>query len=169
MYCSDCHGVEISSYNNEPAVRGVHGSANADILKGWWAPGTGLPDTGLAATQKLINDYNSFLCFRCHDEQYYGGWGGTITLGSHFAHNAGSANKDHQVPCWACHGRKVHGKNRYHLVSLESDEDAGYVFSVLDSYTHAATPIKGNCTTSGGSMQCSDYVRRGDLNAAVDH
>jgi predicted CXXCH cytochrome family protein len=154
MYCGDCHGAAASAWNAEPSVQGPHGSANADILKGWWSTAS-----GLSASQNLWNNRNTFLCFRCHNPNFYGGWGGTESNGSYFTDN-GTANghnsivrKEHRVPCAACHGAKVHGKNRDHLISLSGDDSPSV--SKNTGYTHRTNGqyAKNDCTTSG----CASY------------
>jgi predicted CXXCH cytochrome family protein len=66
MYCSDCHGGNVTSAtsvipnggeNGEPW--GPHGSDNNFILKGAW------------------NNNSATLCFKCHDQQVYSPTGDT--------------------------------------------------------------------------------------------
>ena len=116
MYCSDCHGSEISS---DPA--GPHGSTIEHILKGNYNRDTG--KSGL--------DTSDHLCFDCHDYQTYKA-DGNISTGSGFARwqsggytnlhtcqKHGSAKGD--CVCMDCHCALPHGINRKHLIVLTSD------------------------------------------------
>jgi len=118
MYCSDCHGSNVTSgtsvipnggENGNPW--GPHGSTNDFILKGLWnnATGTGQQATGL--------------CFKCHSYTIYatradvrtGFWLTDQGKDGHSFH----ADKIGTMRCNWCHVAVPHGwKNKAFLVNL---------------------------------------------------
>ncbi|MDL1967077.1 MAG: hypothetical protein LWW97_00670 [Deltaproteobacteria bacterium] len=138
MYCSDCHGSEISS---DPA--GPHGSIIAHILKGNYNR-----DTGKSSLKT-----SGHLCFDCHDYQTYKA-AGTNLGGSGFAElgydNLHTIHND--AVCMDCHSALPHGINRKHLIVLTKD-NADYIngakimsFTNVDDRTYS----KSNCSTTIG-------------------
>jgi hypothetical protein len=81
MYCTDCHGSDISGNTVDPdgageengAAWGPHGSSNPFILKGDWSgnvPGSNENDfTNREGTGE--GGSNDHLCFKCHDYAEY--------------------------------------------------------------------------------------------------
>lgn len=118
MYCSDCHGANVSSASSvvpdggENGVPwGPHGSNNAFLLKGQWNTSTG---TGQQA---------GGLCFKCHSYTVYATRGETRTgfwltdkgEDGHSFH----ADKIGRMRCNWCHVAVPHGwKNKAFLVNL---------------------------------------------------
>lgn len=145
MYCSDCHGSNVTSTISvipDPGKSwGPHGSANNFILKGDWNGATG---TGKA----------NGLCFKCHDYSTYGGGGGAQTgfflggepagltrIDGHKLH----FDKIGRMVCTWCHVAVPHGwKNKGLLVNLNDvGQEAGMP---------AGTQVRNNTTeayTSG--------------------
>jgi hypothetical protein len=138
MYCSDCHGSNVTSLTNvipnggeDGSSWGPHGSTNAFILKGSWDQQTG----AAGATDNGI-------CFKCHDWNYYGnqaaaptttlgasGFSG-VTAGMGFGCNnlvygainmhVGHANQlGRPLQCTWCHVAVPHGwKNKQLLIDI---------------------------------------------------
>jgi len=120
MYCSDCHGSNVTSAtsvipdngdNGNPW--GPHGSTNDFILKGNWTD-TGGGDANL-------------LCFKCHNKSAYAGTttSGTRNTGFFDGFNGRGnlhryhANKVGELRCTWCHVAVPHGwKNKALLVNL---------------------------------------------------
>jgi len=123
MYCSDCHGSNVTSAtsvipdggeNGNPW--GPHGSNNDFLLKGLWntATGTGQQTNGL--------------CFKCHDYNIYTGQTATRTgfwiVADRSAGNDGHAVHRNKISgtiikCNWCHVAVPHGwKNKAFLVNL---------------------------------------------------
>jgi hypothetical protein len=140
MYCSDCHGAEVSATNSvipdggENGVPwGPHGSANAFLLKGTWnsSTGSGQQSTGL--------------CFKCHSYTVYatnsgtrtGYWLTDIGKDGHSHH----ADKIGRMRCNWCHVAVPHGwKNKAFLVNLN---DVG-----AEAGQPAGTQLRNNTTAA---------------------
>lgn len=119
MYCSDCHGSDVTSTTsvipNTGKSWGPHGSTKDFILKGAWDSATGDGQT-------------NGLCFKCHDYSTYAAGGGTQTgfflggepvgptrIDGHTLH----FNKIGKMRCDWCHVAVPHGwKNKGLLVNL---------------------------------------------------
>ena len=141
MYCSDCHGSNVTSATSvipdAGKSWGPHGSANDFILKGGWNSSTGSGQT-------------AGLCFKCHDYNTYAGGGGARTgfwLGSdpipanvmdgHTLH----FNKIGRMVCNWCHVAVPHGwKNKALLVNLN---DVG-----PEAGQPAGTQVRNNTTAA---------------------
>jgi hypothetical protein len=118
MYCSDCHGANVTANNSvipdggeNGTPWGPHGSGNNFLLKGTWNTTTG---TGQQA---------SGLCFKCHSYNIYATNSGTRT--GFFLTDIGKdghthhADKIGQLHCNWCHVAVPHGwKNKAFLVNL---------------------------------------------------
>jgi hypothetical protein len=154
MYCSDCHGSNVSSttsvvpddssapYDARKSW-GPHGSSNNFILKGTWDTSTGSNNTGL--------------CFKCHDYSAYatgntfdGTNGGTRT-GFWTTDNGGAdghalhASKIGYMRCDWCHTAVPHGwKNKAMLVNLN---DVGLEVGVDDG-SGTASEVRANTTAA---------------------
>jgi hypothetical protein len=118
MYCSDCHGAEVSSPTSvipdggENGVPwGPHGSGNNFLLKGAWSSATGTGQQG------------NGLCFKCHSYAAYatrsdirtGYWLTDIGKDGHSHH----ADRIGRMRCNWCHVAVPHGwKNKSLLVNL---------------------------------------------------
>ena len=118
MYCTDCHGSNVSSptsvipdggENGNPW--GPHGSTNNFLLKGAWDSSTGSGQEG------------NGLCFKCHNYSVYatrgerrtGFWLQDIDKDGHSHH----ADKIGRMRCSWCHAAVPHGwKNKALLVNL---------------------------------------------------
>ncbi len=140
MYCSDCHGSNVTSAtsaipdggeNGNPW--GPHGSNNDFLLKGIWtlATGNGQQNTGL--------------CFKCHDYSRYatragirtGFWLTDVSEDGHSLH----ADKIGNMRCSWCHVAVPHGwKNKALLVNLNDVGPEGGLA--------AGTQVRNN-TTAG--------------------
>ena len=140
MYCSDCHGSNVSSAtsvipdggdNGNPW--GPHGSSNNFILKGLWnnATGSGQQANGL--------------CFKCHDYASYatnsgnrtGFWATDIGKDGHTHH----ADKLGRMRCNWCHVAVPHGwKNKALLVNLNDVGPEGGLA--------AGTQVRNNTTAA---------------------
>jgi hypothetical protein len=123
MYCSDCHGANVSSTNSvipENALSyrktwGPHGSDNDFILKGQWSDATGPGQT-------------SGICFKCHDfDSYAGNTGGAGKRTGFWLSDVGKDGHQRHVDlignggsrCTMCHIAVPHGwKNKGLLVNL---------------------------------------------------
>ncbi len=129
MYCTDCHGTPSGA-------RGPHGSPYPALLKGSY-------DTTIETRAELPSD---FICFRCHDESWY-------------KNDHVSRNPAHVVAsCKKCHGVKVHGANRAHLIRTNNPADESYdPTSVLDSNTapHPDETVRSSCSSSDPA--CEGY------------
>lgn len=140
MYCSDCHGSEVSwtqKGRGEPGngpdltkVQGPHGSNNPFLLKGIWA--------GNSPTPNSASNGNSSgsICGRCHDPV---GTGGGFNSGA-AAHSLGYKRVAY---CTTCHISVPHGwKNKAFLVNLLclGDEVPGYAPGCT-SYTWAESSV----------------------------
>ncbi len=117
MYCSDCHGSNVTSATSvipnggeNGSPWGPHGSNNNFLLKGLWNTSTG---SGQQATG---------LCFKCHDYANYGTSGGNG--GSGFSSGGTNYHTLHvdrigKIRCNWCHIAVPHGwKNKAFLVNL---------------------------------------------------
>ncbi|WP_418790417.1 cytochrome c3 family protein [Phosphitispora sp. TUW77] len=120
MYCTDCHGTSSGA-------AGPHGSPNPALLKGSY-------NTTIETRSGLPSD---FICFLCHDETWY--------KGSHAARNPA-----HIVACKKCHGVKVHGANRAHIIRTNNPADESYDSeSLIDSaVAHPDEMDWTDCTSS---------------------
>lgn len=123
MYCSDCHGSNVTSTTSvvpngtlagtgtstgTGSPWGPHGSANPFILKGTW---TGSSSTGTTP-----------LCLKCHDPTSSSGFSGAKpNLHQHHVDKVGA------IQCTWCHVAVPHGwKNKALLVNLNDvGEEAG--------------------------------------------
>jgi hypothetical protein len=138
MYCSDCHGAEVSSANSvipdggENGVPwGPHGSNYNFLLKGVWNTSTG------------TNQQATGLCFKCHSYTIYstranvrtGFWLTDRGEDGHSLH----ADKIGRMRCNWCHVAVPHGwKNKAFLVNLNDvGPEAGLA---------AGTQVRNNTT-----------------------
>ncbi|WP_210395521.1 cytochrome c3 family protein [Motiliproteus sediminis] len=111
MYCSDCHGSEVSwsqgSGPNSSQVQGPHGSNRPFILKGDW---------DLGVTPNAASDNNNSagtLCGRCHDPKSTSGFSGDTDASHNFS-------EKRTRPCMWCHVAIPHGwRNKAFLANLE--------------------------------------------------
>ena len=140
MYCSDCHGAEVSSATSvipdggENGVPwGPHGSSNNFLLKGAWSSATGTGQQG------------NGLCFKCHSYAAYatrsdirtGYWLTDIGKDGHSHH----ADKIGRLRCNWCHVAVPHGwKNKSLLVNLN---DVG-----PEAGQPAGTQVRNNTTAA---------------------
>ncbi|MCW8918340.1 MAG: cytochrome c3 family protein [Gammaproteobacteria bacterium] len=156
MYCSDCHGSNVTSLtdvipdggeNGNPW--GPHGSSNNFILKGTWDQETGATSSGL--------------CFKCHDWNQYANQNNGAPLQSGFRqptataqcavnfdtvnmHIGHAARIGAPLECTWCHVAVPHGwKNKQLLIDTFTD----------------ANPA--NC--AAGTVPCTDppYILEGYL------
>ena len=117
MYCSDCHGSNVTSAtsvipdggeNGKPW--GPHGSSNNFLLKGLWNTSTG---SGQQANA---------LCFKCHNYSYYatsGGGGGSGFSSGGTNYHTLHVDRIGKIRCNWCHIAVPHGwKNNAFLVNL---------------------------------------------------
>lgn len=124
MYCSDCHGSDVTSLTSVSPDRGngqpwgPHGSNNGFLLKGNWL--------NVVADNADAN----LLCYKCHNAQAYAN--STTALQSGFSTAVGEgalpaganlhqyhALKVNGYRCTACHSAVPHGfKNKAFLVNL---------------------------------------------------
>jgi hypothetical protein len=115
MYCSDCHGSNVTSgtsvipdsgENGKPW--GPHGSGNPFLLKGAW--------TNESTT-------STAMCMKCHNPTSSSGFSGGGRGNLHQYH----ADKTGPIECTWCHVAVPHGwKNRSFLVNLNDvGEEAG--------------------------------------------
>ncbi len=126
MYCSDCHGSNVTSTTSvipdAGKSWGPHGSTKDFILKGDWTSGTGDGQT-------------NGICFKCHDYNSYATGSGNRTgfwttdnggADGHQLHYAKTGNK---TRCAWCHVAVPHGwKNKGLLVNLNDvGPEAGLV------------------------------------------
>ena len=141
MYCSDCHGSNVTSTTSvipnggeNGAPWGPHGSANNFILKGAWNTATG---TGQQATG---------ICFKCHDYASYATDSGNRTGFYNDPTDQGRgdlhsyhANKIGRMRCNWCHVAVPHGwKNKALLVNLNDvGPEGGFA---------ASTQVRNNTT-----------------------
>ncbi len=150
MYCSDCHGSNVSSSTSvipdsaDPtrATWGPHGSTNYFILKGAWdtETGDGQESTGL--------------CFKCHDYASYalgtggggkrtGFWLTDVNEDGHQLHvdRVSATNGGVGSRCDWCHTAVPHGwKNKALLVNLNDvGPEAGQI---------PGTEVRNNTTTA---------------------
>jgi len=140
MYCSDCHGSNVTSQTSvipdggeNGNAWGPHGSANNFVLKGTWnnATGTGQQATGL--------------CFKCHDYNSYatnsGNRTGFYDTGGRGDLHSYHANKIGRMRCNWCHVAVPHGwKNKAFLVNLNDvGQEAGLA---------AGTQVRNNTTAA---------------------
>ncbi len=143
MYCTDCHGSNVSTSattipdggeNGNPW--GPHGSGNNFILKGAWntSTGTGQQGTGL--------------CFKCHDYGSYATASGSRTGFYNDPNDRGRgdlhqyhADKIGRMRCNWCHIAVPHGwKNKAFLVNLN---DVGGEAGLA-----AGTQVRNNTTAA---------------------
>lgn len=143
MYCSDCHGSNVTSStsvipdggeNGNPW--GPHGSNNNFILKGQWnnSIGTGQQATGL--------------CFKCHDYATYATDSGRRTGFYNDPNDKGRgdlhsfhANKLGRMRCNWCHVAVPHGwKNKAFLANLNDVGPEGGLA--------AGTQVRNNTTAA---------------------
>jgi doubled CXXCH motif protein len=140
MFCTDCHGSNVSSAtsvvpdggeNGNPW--GPHGSGNNFLLKGLWNTSTG--------TGQQTNG----LCFKCHSYNVYATNSGTRT--GFFLTDIGKdghthhADKIGRLRCNWCHVAVPHGwKNKAFLVNLNDvGPEAGLA---------AGTQVRNNTTAA---------------------
>jgi len=137
MYCTDCHGSNVSSNNSvipdggeNGNPWGPHGSSNDFLLKGSWNTGSG---AGQSTT----------ICFKCHAQAIYGvngGSGGTTGFmtdkgDGHWIHST-SRRLNVATKCNWCHVAVPHGwKNKALLgnlndVGVEAGQPAGTTVAV---------------------------------------
>jgi len=117
MYCSDCHGSNVTSNtsvipdggdNGNPW--GPHGSGNDFLLKGAWTDATG--------------SNASLLCFKCHVKAVYSGSTNSGQRTGFYGsqgnlHNYHVGRVGQELRCTWCHVAVPHGwKNRSLLVNL---------------------------------------------------
>lgn len=140
MYCSDCHGSEVTGTgvvpdNNTTGTMedgnpwGPHGSNNPFILKALWNSATGTGNS-------------THLCFKCHSYTKYAtrgggssGFGGSKDANLHSYH----ADKIGTLLCTWCHVAVPHGwKNKAFLVNLNRVGDENGV--------SAAVQVRNNTT-----------------------
>ena len=143
MYCSDCHGSNVTSQtsvipdggeNGNPW--GPHGSTNNFTLKGVWGSGTG---TGQQATG---------VCFKCHDYASYATNSGQRTGFFNDPNDRGRgdlhsyhAAKIGRMRCNWCHVAVPHGwKNKALLVNLNDVGPEGGLAS--------GTQVRNNTTAA---------------------
>jgi hypothetical protein len=113
MYCSDCHGSNVTSTSsvipNTGNAWGPHGSANPFILKGTWTNNSSNSSTPI--------------CLKCHNPTSSSGFtgGGKGNLHQYHIDRVG------KIECTWCHVAVPHGwKNRSLLVNLNDvGEEAG--------------------------------------------
>jgi Doubled CXXCH motif (Paired_CXXCH_1) len=144
MYCSDCHGAEVTATNSvvpnggeNGTPWGPHGSGNNFLLKGTWNTSTGTDQEAAG------------LCFKCHSYTVYatrsdtrtGYWLTDINKDGHTHH----ADKIGRLRCNWCHVAVPHGwKNKAFLVNLN---DVG-----AEAGQPAGTQLRNN-TTAGYNQQ----------------
>jgi hypothetical protein len=120
MYCSDCHGSNVTAgasvIPDTGNAWGPHGSSNPFILKGAWNGGASSSSTTL--------------CFKCHSYTLYAtegggssGFGGSADGNLHSLH----AKRIGSMRCNWCHVAVPHGwKNKALLVNINDvGEEAG--------------------------------------------
>lgn len=145
MYCTDCHGSDISGDTVDPdgsgeedgAPWGPHGSTNPFILKGDWsgnASGSSTNDFTDRPGTGENSDSTDHLCFKCHDYEQYATSGGTVQASGFGGTACGmmcspwtdqiNMHKFHvgaisNFRCTMCHVAVPHGwKNKAFLVNL---------------------------------------------------
>ena len=142
MYCSDCHGSEISS---DPA--GPHGSTIEHILKGNYNRNTGESGT------------SSHLCFDCHAYETYrasgtntGRYTTNFSTYKHDGINLHTYAKHNGAVCMDCHCALPHGINQRHLIVLTSDTSHYNNGAKIGTYTpnDSCDYDKWNCGTVSG-------------------
>ncbi|OGS92258.1 MAG: hypothetical protein A2Z95_01235 [Gallionellales bacterium GWA2_60_18] len=115
MYCTDCHGSNVTSSTSvipnsgeNGSPWGPHGSANPFLLKGAWT--------------NEVDDSNAF-CMKCHNPTSSSGFSGGGKGNLHSYHDG----KVTGLECSWCHVAVPHGwKNRSFLVNLNDvGEEAG--------------------------------------------
>lgn len=132
MYCSDCHGANISSSTSAPdggengVPRGPHGSENEFLLIGKWDSTTGTACNGINCNFEFRNDQQNDLCFKCHNRFAYAndngnfrnnasGFSGPTGENWHLLH----LDRLGRVKCNWCHVAVPHGwKNKGLLTNL---------------------------------------------------
>ena len=146
MYCSDCHGSNVTAATGvvpdggeNGNAWGPHGSNNNFLLKGLWTTATG---TGQQATG---------LCFKCHAYNAYATDSGTRT--GFFDAGSGKgdlhsyhANKIGRMRCNWCHVAVTHGwKNKQFLVNLRDvGPEAGRVAGTVVAPRFSQAPYYMN-------------------------
>jgi hypothetical protein len=124
MYCSDCHGSNVTSTtsvipdNTVPATGagnpwGPHGSANPFILKGVW--------------NKDSSHTNGPLCLKCHNPMTASAFNGS--KGNLHVHHNNKITTANRIQCTWCHVAVPHGwKNKSLVLNLNDvGEEAGFV------------------------------------------
>jgi hypothetical protein len=146
MYCSDCHGSNVTAATGvvpdggeNGNAWGPHGSNNNFLLKGLWTTATG---SGQQATG---------LCFKCHAYNAYATDSGTRT--GFFDAGSGKgdlhsyhANKIGRMRCNWCHVAVTHGwKNKQFLVNLRDvGPEAGRVAGTVVAPRFSQAPYYMN-------------------------
>jgi predicted CXXCH cytochrome family protein len=135
MYCSDCHGNNVTTAG---AVRGPHGSTGQYLLR--------YADSTWNTTGPTLSSNNGF-CSNCHGNLTNSSYTNVHTLGEH-----------QSVSCQVCHSVVPHGLFRYGMIVLTTDP-LPYRSSVarIRTFTAATSPTsyqKSNCTTIAGSPGC---------------
>jgi hypothetical protein len=94
---------------------------------------------------------DTLVCFNCHLRTYYE---------SSSSHAIGSGS-NHNVACWQCHGSRVHGIGKNHLIIARNTGVATYhpdyeAKSVLSSTT-AGDPTGSNVSSCGVGGRCGEH------------
>ena len=166
MYCTDCHGSNVTSAssvvpdggdNGNPW--GPHGSTNNFVLKGQWNNTTG---TGQQATG---------LCFKCHDYTVYATRGSTRTgfwlsdkgEDGHSFH----ADKIGRMRCNWCHVAVPHGwKNKAFLVNLNDVGQEGGLAAGTQVKNHTTAPYNNGPYYMDAVLKIRSFRSSGDWTAA---
>lgn len=135
MYCQDCHA-------NPTGAKGPHGSTNTKTLKGTYYTFT---EGNRAATA------DNLICFNCHLRTFYESTG---------SHGIG-AGGEHNVPCWQCHGSRVHGTARNHLIVVRNTGvptwDPDYEPNAVLSSGTAGDPTQNQKSSCVAAVGCSEH------------
>jgi hypothetical protein len=138
MYCSDCHGSNVTSNTSvipdggeNGNAWGPHGSANNFVLKGTWNNASG-------------SGQNTAICFKCHVQSIYSTRADTRTgfyNASRGDLHSYHADKIGRMRCNWCHVAVPHGwKNKAFLVNLNDvGPEAGLA---------AGTQVRNNTTAA---------------------
>jgi predicted CXXCH cytochrome family protein len=143
LKCTDCHASDSGT------VKGPHGSNNAFLLKKPWSK-TGAPTS-------------AWLCFDCHDYNYYAGGSGTTPHSMFSQNSSGNLHTEspHRgKPCANCHGGLPHGWNHTDvngggLPLMGSDDPAPYgTGSKLTNVQINANRPPGNWNSEHSGSSC---------------
>ncbi len=163
MYCSDCHGTNVTSTTsvipNTGGNWGPHGSTNNFVLKGVWSP----TDTTSASS------VTTGLCLKCHAAATYQSTSNTGSGWANFGHGSHYNFLGNKLRCNWCHVAVPHGwKNKSLLVNLsdvgpEVGATAGTVISTFPYnngpyYVNAYLKVLGNFLAAGSwnnKSQCN--------------